>query len=264
MILRRVFFVLSIVVSIGVVGCVKTQNTSSPEMKTVSEAEVEVKLAPVERIDTLGTIVLYPKFSRVDLACGVMPSKQDSSVILMVAGSYTGKTKKVFEHSNIAGNHVSGGVWYKGYHCHRYTGSFFFYNNTWKFVYAPNKDKNYNPNNVREKEMKIVAEYGGSGFSQEMILHNGEVTPTCRPGNNKNIFRALCALNNRLCIVQSQKIVQFKEFVALLQQLGVTDALYLDMGAGWNYGWYREENGQVYELFNKRTIYSTNWVTFYK
>ena len=51
-----------------------------------------------------------------------------------------------------------------------------------------------------------------------------------RPANNKNIFRALCEINNRLCVVQSKNVVQFKDFVALLQQLGASEALYLEWG----------------------------------
>lgn len=90
-----------------------------------------------------------------------------------------------------------------------------------------------------------------------MIIHKSEVKPVKRPANNKNIFRALCEINNRLCVVQSQKVVQFKDFVAMLQQLGATEALYLDMGAGWNYGWYRQKDGNVFELSKKFTPYST-------
>ena len=85
-----------------------------------------------------------------------------------------------------------------------------------------------------------------------------------RPANKKNIFSALCEINNRLCVVQSKDIVQFKDFVALLQQLGASEALYLDMGTGWNYGWYREKDGKAHELFKRYTPHSTNWVTFYK
>ena len=35
----------------------------------------------VQRLDTLDLIVLYPKFSTIDLVCGNMPSKTDTSVI---------------------------------------------------------------------------------------------------------------------------------------------------------------------------------------
>ena len=49
----------------------------------------------------------------------------------------------------------------------------------------------------------------------------------------------------------------------------VTHALYLDMGRGWNYAWYREKGGKVKEVFPESKLapsykYRTNWITFYK
>jgi hypothetical protein len=208
---------------------------------------------PVERVDTLGMMILYPKFLRVDLVCGTMPSKQDSSVILMVAGAYTGELLEEFMHKNIAGDHVSSGKRYKGYKCKRNTGAFVFYNDKWDFLY-----KNYS------YALDEAAKHGGAGFAQELIIHDGVMKPTVRSDANQNIFRALCSIGDRLCIIQSQKNVKFGDFKASLKKLSVTNAIYLDMGSGWNYGWYRGENGLVYELFKKPTRYSTNWVTFYQ
>lgn len=240
-----------IVMLVNIVACKDQNGTGSHEKETKAETHAQPDF--VQRVDTLGAIVLYPNFSRVDFTCGIMPSKQDTSVILMVAGSFTGELLKEFKHSNIAGDHVSKSKRYKGYRCKRNTGAFVFYNDQWKFLY-----KDYSAN------LDEAAKHGGAGFAQEMIIHKSEVKPVKRPANNKNIFRALCEINNRLCVVQSQKVVQFKDFVAMLQQLGATEALYLDMGSGWNYGWYRQKDGNVFQLFNKFTPYSTNWVTFYK
>ena len=49
----------------------------------------------------------------------------------------------------------------------------------------------------------------------------------------------------------------------------VTHALYLDMGRGWNYAWFRNEDGKVKEIFPESKLapsykYRTNWITFYK
>ena len=49
----------------------------------------------------------------------------------------------------------------------------------------------------------------------------------------------------------------------------VTHALYLDMGRGWNYAWYRDKGGKVKEVFPESKLapsykYRTNWITFYK
>ena len=163
---------------------------------------------PVERVDTLGMIILYPNYSRVDLVCGTMPSKLDSSVILMVAGAYTGELLEEFKHQNIAGDHVSSGKRYKGYKCERNTGAFVFYNGKWEFLY-----KNYS------YALDEAAKYGGAGFAQELIIHDGVVKPTVRPDANRNVFRALCSIGERLCVVQSQEIVKFGDFKASLKKL---------------------------------------------
>ena len=54
-----------------------------------------------------------------------------------------------------------------------------------------------------------------------------------------------------------------------LKDFKVTHALYLDMGSGWNYAWYRDKDGSVKEIFPESKIspcykYRTNWIAFYK
>lgn len=207
----------------------------------------------VERTDTMGLIVLYPDYSAIDLVCGTMPAKRDSSVILVAEAAYTGECLKEFKHSNIAGDHVSAGVRYKGYRCKRNTGAFVYYDGTWKFCTEP-----------YSAELDAAAKNGGAGFGQELILHNGKAMATKRKDANKNQFRALCSHDGRLCIVESDKIVSFGDFRRKLQNLGVSDAIYLDMGGGWNHAWYRADDERIVELHPKTHGYCTNWITFYK
>jgi len=42
----------------------------------------------------------------------------------------------------------------------------------------------------------------------------------------------------------------------------VKEAVYCDMGPGWNYSWYRRDDGSVEELFTTPGRYTTNWITF--
>ena len=61
----------------------------------------------------------------------------------------------------------------------------------------------------------------------------------------------------------------YESFVKSMVDIKVKNALYLDMGSGWNYAWYRDKNGKVKELFPASKLspaykYRTNWVTFYK
>ena len=59
-------------------------------------------------------------------------------------------------------------------------------------------------------------------------------------------------------------MMHFTEFMEELQKIGVTNAIYMDMGAGWNYSWYRQASGKVLELFGFSVPWSHNWVVFRK
>lgn len=207
----------------------------------------------VERIDTCSLIVLYPKFSHIDLVCGEMPSLKDTSVILFAGACFTGKCEPVFHHRNIAGNHVSKGVRYQGYRCNRNTGAFLYANGRWRFVY-----KNY------EEAMNGMSGGNSAAFSQEMLIHGGKFVKTQRKDTNRNQFRALCQIGDKLCVIESAEKMEFGEFKKCLMKVNVREALYLDMGAGWNYAWYRTSRDSVTELHRKTHNYGTNWITFYK
>ena len=250
-----ILIILGLLLVCGVILYVTTPAPQA-EFEEASEEvlieEPEQEPNYIERIDTMGLIVLYPNYSFVDHVCGEMPSKTDSSVILVTAAAYTGECLKEFKHSNIAGDHVSGGVKYNGYKCDRNTGLFLFYNNSAKFCKSS-----------ATQELDLATKHGGAAFSQEFIMHNGELLKTYRKNNSKNCFRALCNHSDRLCIIESDTILLFGEFKNRLKEYGVTDAIYLDMGKGWNHAWYREK-GEVVELHPKTHPYCTNWITFYK
>ena len=206
----------------------------------------------VERIDTNGLVVLYPHYGSIDLVCDSMPSKKDDRVILFAEAAFTGQCLKVFDHFNVAGDHVSGGKRYKGYRCKRNTGAFVFYDNKWKFCHL-----NYS------HELDVAAKHGGAAFAQELIIFKGKAVKTVRKDGNRNQFRALCEQDGRLCIVESHGVIPFGDFRQRLLDLGVTHALYLDMGAGWTHAWYRDGN-RIVELHPKHHSYCTNWITFFR
>ena len=86
---------------------------------------------------------------------------------------------------------------------------------------------------------------------------------------NRTIYRALCEKDGRLCLVESKKIITYEDFVGQLKNFRIDNALYLDMGSGWNYAWYRDKEGKVVERFPESKLaanykYRTNWITFYK
>ena len=203
-------------------------------------------------------IIYYPNFSRIDLVTGTtMPSKNDSSVIFCCAAAFTGETLAEFKHLNIAGHHVSSGKFYEGFHCGpnngvftwSKSGSWHFYNNGHKNSITP---------------LKSVAAKEGMGFCQSLLFLNGVQFKGCFKPERENQYRALCEINGRLCIVDCAKNLPFREFLAEMKSIGVKNAIYCDMGTGWNYSWYRENDGSAKEIFRIPGKYTTNWITFYK
>ena len=246
--------VASVMAMVAMAACAKENDADNGDVETVSTSETTENKQKeyVLRIDTLGLKVLYPNFSKVDLVCGTMPSKEDDSVLLVMAAAYTGQCLKEFKHSNIAGNHVSGGVLYDGYRSTRNTGAFVYYNNAWKFCY-----KNY------ASELRNAANNGGAAFAQEMIIYNDTIRETTREDRNCNFFRALCEHNGKLCVIETTMSISFGDFKKILKNYGVKHAIYTDMGNGWNYAWYRSETGIV-ELQPYKHPYCTNWITCYR
>ena len=200
-----------------------------------------------------GLTFYYPKFSSIDLVCGTMPSIKDKNVLFCAEAAFTGELLKEFKHSNILGDHVSGGIKYHGTSNRRNTGAFVYYNGTYKFV-----------NENLDKELYLAAAKGGMGFCQEMMIHEGKRMPTIRKDANKNEFRALCDRYGRLYVIDSKGVSSFGDFIDNLLKAGVTEALYLDMGSGWNYSWWRDDQGIAHEIHSHRIAFTTNWITFYK
>lgn len=197
-----------------------------------------------------------PNFTRIDLATGTMPKKDQKEVIFCCAGSFTGQLLTEFNHSNIAGDHVSGGTYYKGYKCGPYNGVFTWSRTSgWKFF-------NHAYENAKAPLQKAATE-GGMGYCQTMLYSNGKRFPGCFKPGAVNRYRALCQIGKRLCIVDCARPLPFGHFLDGLQKLGVSNALYCDMGKGWNYSWYRQNDGTVKELFPTPGRYTTNWITFY-
>lgn len=213
-------------------------------------------LSATEVVQTENLTFYYPNFHSIDLALGSMPSSSDSRVTFCCEAAFTGQRLASFAHTNVADAHVSGGTWHKGYNCRANTGAFVWYGDKWAFM---NKTTFLNTRPVCKM-----------AFCQYLIILNGKQTPMWeRMRKNKTRYRALCEKNGRLCLVESRKVVTLEYFTKCLVENLVTNAIYLDMGAGWNYAWYRDDAGKVKELFPESKQASdykfrTNWITFYK
>ncbi len=217
---------------------------SKPDFLTVSHIETAYG----------DLIYLKPDMSALsmDMVCGEIPSADNDSIILAFAGAFTG-TEFDKGHSNIAGDHVSGGTQFKGYSCKRNTGAF-----TWSPVSGPKfLYKDYS------SAFDKAAAEGGMGFSQEMMIHDGKAVKTTRPLGNRNVFRALCLdSDNKLTLYESQGVLRFGNFIDALLSQGVKEALYTDMGQGWNYCFYRLNQSDKYPKYLHSTSlpYASNFI----
>lgn len=244
-------------------GCGGNNETSKGDSESKKDTTIKVSNSEkgkkkvstrlVDVVDTGNLRIYYPHFSKIDLVCGSMPQKNNGNVIMIAEAAFTGDLLDTFNHSNIAGDHVSGGKRYKGYRCKRNNGAFVYYQGKPKFLH-----KNYS------EELDKAAKNGGCGFAQEMMIHQGKEVAHTRSDSNSNEFRALCLIDDKVCVADSKGSVTFRDFIDNLLAAGATEALYLDMGPGWNYSWYRDESGQPVEIHPSPTEYATNWITFYR
>ena len=232
--------------------CCCTDNTTKRMNRDTTSSESPVC---IDDTSVNGLRVYFPSFSRIDLVCEKMPSKEDTNVIFCAEAAFTHELLDEFAHSNIDGDHVSGGKRYQGAKCYDNSGAFAWFSDTiWEFVHGE-----------YDELLDSVAQAGGMGFGQALIIYEGEsIRPLWRDGVAQ--YRALCEKDGRLCIVDSRKKVEYEKFVEMLEQFAPRFALYMDMGAGWNHSWWRDSKGKVHEIFPvaEKSRYCTNWITFYK
>ena len=219
--------------------------------------KVDADILSVSHIETeYGDLIcLKPEMNglKMDMVCGEIPSPENDSIVLAFAGAFTG-TEFDNGHSNVAGDHVAGGIRFKGYRCKRNTGAF-----TWSAQSDPQFFyKDYS------SKLDRAAQEGGMGFAQEIMIHNGTKVPTTRLAGNKNVFRALCLdADGTLALYESQGIVTFGDFIDALLTQGVLDALYTDMGQGWNYCFYHNNKAETSPkyLHTQSLPYASNFIT---
>jgi len=215
------------------------------------------KERPTVLVDSTVSLKIFePKFNDIDLVCGTMPAEDDSTVVFCAEAAFTGSLQDAFSHSNIAGDHVSAGQRYKGYSSPVNTGAFVYAQGKWKFARQPYSDL-----------LDSAVRRHGMGFTQILLVHHGEGVPISLKSlkdHVKNIYRALCQHDGKLYIMESRKPITLEQFKAALLRLGVEEALYMDMGKGWNHSWYRDSKGEVHEIHPYAHPYCTNWIVFYQ
>ena len=190
---------------------------------------------------TVNLNVYYPEYTKIDLICGQMPKASQKDVEFCCEAAFTGELLNEFKHTNIADNHICNGEMKKGYRCKANTGGFVWGKGKWQFM--------------RKADYPTEANGWEMGFCQLLIIKDSVVRPIgTKMKDNRNIYRALCEKDGKLCIIESKKVMTYEFFVKCLSAYKVTHALYLDMGRGWNYAWFRDEDGKVKEIFSESKL----------
>jgi len=200
-----------------------------------------------------GTVyVIFPEYSGIELACGERPSKADKGITWCSGAAFQHDISLGFTHENIDGDHAVNGVLYESPYNKDSFAAFTFAEGAFSFAF-----------DSASEAIKEAAGKGGSGFMQFGLIKDGQpVMNINRP--RARCYRTLAELNGHLCVIDSVNMLHFEEFMEELRRLGVTNALYMDMGAGWNYSWYRNAAEKVVTLFGLPVPWSHNWIVFKK
>ena len=247
------FFVLPAFIFIFM-GLISQYHVNIPESIDASNTPV-TQILPGDETTIYKTekvYIFFPEYSVVDLECGKRPSKSDESITWCCGAAFQHAVQIGFKDENIEGDHASHGEFFDSPYDRDADAAFTFANGKFHFEF-----------DEKTEAVQAAANAGGSGFMQlGMIDDTKAVMDFDRP--RARCYRTLAELNGNLCIIDSVKMMHFDEFMGELDRLGVTNAVYMDMGAGWNYSWYRKVDGKVRTLFGLPVPWSHNWIVFRK
>ena len=200
----------------------------------------------------------------LDLACGQMPDTAQENVLLCAAAAFTGQCLDHFEHSNILGPHISGGILYEGYTENKDSVPF-----AERYALFVWEGKDMNSKMLPKKicsfpcyeVLQDAVAHGGMAFTQHWVIKNGEIfSPCIQPLGRIEHFRSLCQKGDRFYVMANREEMAYQDYLQALLDAGVEHALYMDMGAGWNHSFYRDEEGKVHIIHPKGHSYPTNWI----
>lgn len=192
--------------------------------------------------------IFFPNFNSVELVFDNRPSKKEEDIIFCAGALFHQERTLDFSHMNLVGDHTTGGEYYDGYE-HEDMSSFTYSNGEARFSFDNADD-----------EIRRACDENGVGFEQFMIIHDGK--PATFKFSRYRCFRTLTEINGRLCIIDNKKQMFLEDFRSEVIKLGVKDAVYMDMGSGWNYSWIRNTSGKIKNMFNIPVPYSQNWIVF--
>ena len=176
------------------------------------------------------------------------PETSNKNILLSIAASFTGK-----DLASIMGQHVVDGVKMSGYG--KPNGYCVILGKKMLIKEASDSLQYYTDKAVSDK---------GDLFRQELLVINGEAVP-CKLFKAAVPLRAIAIYKGLPTVIETDGAATISDFTKALVTLGVSDALYADMG-GWSYGWYRDKDGKNTHLgvLTPNTNNQTNWFVFEK
>lgn len=225
------------------------------KMKADAKGDIsEIDMSAVEACDgtyvyeTDNFYIFFPNYNSIELVFDDRPSKNESDIIFCAGALFHQERTLDFSHMNLVGDHTNGGEYYDGYE----------HEDMSAFTYADG-EITFSFDNADE-EIRKACDKNGVGFEQFMIIKDGK--PATFRFTRYRCFRTLTMINGRLCIIDNKKQMFLEDFRSEVIKLGVKDAMYMDMGSGWNYSWIRTTSGKIRNMFNIPVPYSQNWIVF--
>lgn len=233
-------------------GLLSQYHANIKEAIVVSDSDWQL-LVPTDETTIYKTdtfYVFFPEYTQVDLEYGIRPRRSDETITWCSGAAFQHDIQLGFQDENIEGYHASKGIYSDSPYAKDEYGAVTFYDGNFRFEFDD-----------PEGAIREAADHGGSGFMQFRIMKDGELVNDFNMPRVRS-YRVIAELNGALCIIDSIEMMQFDDFLVKLHDLHVTNALYLDMGAGWNYSWYRNISGNTKTLFALKVPWSHNWVVF--
>lgn len=210
----------------------------------------------VEHVKAASGVIyqLFPQGKFIFEFCTMRPTATDKDVILCIPAAFTRHDNKidgVFTSNGLIGNANAIN--------HDLGGAMVIRNGQCKLL-ATNKATTLTPT-----FLESVQKAKGSLFQQFLIVHNGN--PAVFRDQSKFQRRAIALTKQgTFKIFESDKAITFGTFNNDLAALGVSEALYFDMGT-WDEGWYRDATtGKTITigLDRSHTDRQSNWLVLKK
>jgi hypothetical protein len=229
----------------------KSNNSDSKDAQLMNVQPIQIKEGYVNVENNKSGLIFLLR--PVDLKIKIVHERpvDNQNTFLSVAGAYTSKTYAIDGLFIEAGKKITTQI------NPALTGICVFTNNTCSILAY--KDLN-------EPFINNVINKGGSLFQQSLLLKNGLIIECNLFGNSLNLRRAMVIQNdNQFFVVESKKPMTIVNFQKELQDMGIKDAVNLDMGS-WSEGWYKNKEGKKIISGENRynTHKQTNWIVYYR